>query len=755
MEADIGRLLREKYIELFRDSYSKKKAINKIEKMTQMLKELNADSALLEFVSALMQWVEGNIEGAFKNILKSLAEEPQNAYALHTLGIINADLNKHESAIECFEKSLELDESLALSWNDLGLVYKAQKDYIKAVECFKKSLDLDARYANPVNNLGNISRLINNYDDAINYYKKASVLNPSYAAPWNGLGNIARVQKDFDKAIHYYEKATRLRPERPLYWRNMARTFQLMDNYEMVIECYNKLFKLEENADDYRQLGKILLKQNDFVLAQKYFIKALKLYSTDTKKDKNNYWLSVTKSYLEETENAIKTVSLIESKTSEEEDRVIKILLRTREIEEKALENQISFLKFLSQKEDIQEENDFRSEEIEPYSYLEVLRRWNSYTPILADNYHISKGGGYFLKTHNKGIVIDPGFNFIENFKGAKHYFHEIDIICISHAHNDHASDLESILTLLYKYNEAVKGLEDFKSINTVRSDIAKSKNKSIMEVSEAEIEIEFVSSPRKKIIDLYFTASVFKKYSGLFELFLGSNYLIHIIEKTSKATLDTDVELQILDAKHNDIISDCSSVGFLIKFEQLVLIYTGDTGWDKRIEKQYRDILSDFGDRTKLVIAHLGGFKDYEINYINPDHLSGKVFYKHHLGRLGLAKLVETVEPDVCLISEFGEEFKGSRIKISNIFNDIYSETTFFPADIEFTYNIDNAKVKGVSKVDIEMFSMEYSFFDPQQIKVCELRKDYSLHYFDCKGDFSESDLIQVLAEEYEKSLK
>ena len=42
-----------------------------------------------------------------------------------------------------------------------------------------------------------------------------------------------------------------------------------------------------------------------------------------------------------------------------------------------------------------------------------ILRRWGSYTPGVIQR---SAGGGYFLNWDGKGVVIDPGFNFLDNF---------------------------------------------------------------------------------------------------------------------------------------------------------------------------------------------------------------------------------------------------------------------------------------------------------------------------------------------------
>lgn len=85
--------------------------------------------------------------------------------------------------------------------------------------------------------------------------------------------------------------------------------------------------------------------------------------------------------------------------------------------------------------------------------YFQVLRRWNSYTPIINSR----RGGGYFLRVDGVGIVIDPGFNFIKNYRESGNYFRDIDIVLISHAHDDHTADMESILNLQYRFNKQLK----------------------------------------------------------------------------------------------------------------------------------------------------------------------------------------------------------------------------------------------------------------------------------------------------------
>ena len=85
------------------------------------------------------------------------------------------------------------------------------------------------------------------------------------------------------------------------------------------------------------------------------------------------------------------------------------------------------------------------------------LRRWQSYTPTLSAPQKVSRGGGYFVFNCDpngnveKGVVIDPGIYFLENFIEEGFSIQDIDAVLLTHSHIDHRDDLESILTLLHE----------------------------------------------------------------------------------------------------------------------------------------------------------------------------------------------------------------------------------------------------------------------------------------------------------------
>jgi len=119
-------------------------------------------------------------------------------------------------------------------------------------------------------------------------------------------------------------------------------------------------------------------------------------------------------------------------------------------------------------------------------SFLSVLRKWNSYTPIIPSEKGDNKGGGYFLYHKGKGIVIDPGFNFIENFYQEGFKVADIDAILITHAHAIEDS-----------VKHEMKGENDIK----------------------IKQEVENRLKEQGKKIDLFLNVGTFMKYSGWLDL--------------------------------------------------------------------------------------------------------------------------------------------------------------------------------------------------------------------------------------------
>ncbi len=643
-------------------------------------------------------------EEGIEILLEHLKKDPENVEVLLKVANHYYDSEESEAAIETYKKLVVLMPDDAEILSQLGLCYGYVGDFFNAIEVFEKALKIEPEDSLLLSFLADSYSYVDEYNKAIFLFNKALEINPEETYALDSLGII------------YEELGQDIEAER----------------------CYRKAIEADPTyAYAVKHLSSLLADRGEYVVAKELLTKTIDLFDSD-----DDYRRSLIQKELKDIDEKLEAIEATKNEDTGDKAFQLITLTKSRGIESKVFDGQRSFMKFIEEKTVASETN-----------YFTILRRWNSYTPIIADNHYISKGGGYFLKANGKGIVIDPGFNFIDNFKGSGHHFSEINSILITHSHNDHTADLESILTLLHKYNELIIGLDDRYRENTILSELSKKRKVNVDDIPEEDVEHAFLASKRRKVVDIYLTKSTLLKYSGMFDLFSGNDYRLHVVEAGDVRELQPSLKMTVMPAKHNDIISDRDSVGFILDIDNTAIIYTGDTGWSDSIAKAYSAMNRKLRGKYKLLVAHLGGFKRYEENYLLPS-IRGRSYYKNHLGRIGLVKINEILKPDVCLLSEFGEELKEYRCELANIFNEVFNGvTTFIPADIGLTFNLLENKFKTIHEISVENAHIEFGLSTPSQIGTQMCRKDYSLHYHDRSNNINIGDLVHVLGERFDSS--
>ena len=128
-----------------------------------------------------------------------------------------------KKTIKYYERAIELKPDFAAAHNNLGLVWNDKNKHNKAIECFEKALEIDLKIfgqehpdiARDYNNLGGAWYVKDEYTQAIEYFEKALEIglrvfnkeHPYVAAIYNNLGSTWKAKDEYGKAIEYFEKA--------------------------------------------------------------------------------------------------------------------------------------------------------------------------------------------------------------------------------------------------------------------------------------------------------------------------------------------------------------------------------------------------------------------------------------------------------------------------------------------------------------------------------------------------------------------
>ncbi|KAA3437712.1 MBL fold metallo-hydrolase [Rufibacter hautae] len=268
--------------------------------------------------------------------------------------------------------------------------------------------------------------------------------------------------------------------------------------------------------------------------------------------------------------------------------------------------------------------------EIPSKNVLAIMRGWGSASPLIEDAYSACVGGGYFLKWRDKGLVIDPGIDFMRNFRSNGFHMREVDGIVVSHDHTDHNADLRSIDDVFYEMyrrsdeDEPGKGERNWHYYlicdrRTKTKDFLReqAKHRSIIPM------VSKSSKEEKKEVPINLRDK-------------GLPFIVHYIR-----------------AEHGKIDAFCLRVDCLNSdgTTPIKIGFTCDT--------QYDVSLDSFLKECDILVAHISQPSLAEL-------LDSDILKKKHLGYRGVAKLIKKVKPKLAILGEFWAGFADMRIDIT-----------------------------------------------------------------------------------------
>lgn len=352
---------------------------------------------------------------------------------------------------------------------------------------------------------------------------------------------------------------------------------------------------------------------------------------------------------------------------------------------------------------------------------LTVLRRWQSFTPALSMGSEVGqKGGGYFVyKTDEKGeidegLVVDPGFDFLENFFDEGFSIRDISAILMTHSHRDHSSDFMSIITLVHEMNK--RGKRVFRDGKWAEKKLVLFMTDGSFFKFEEEINNPNIRDAFRDVVRI-------KKDEEY-----GENTFLNIFR------------IRVTKAIHNDL-TDYDSVGFIItdRIGANLIGFTGDTQWFNGIEEIYKDCpivcmniggVVDIFKKGNIMLSDLSKessqcFDNIRNILISENHLYFPGFYL-------VAKGLSKSKQKLLIISELCEELKGGLR--TDLAERICGEIGIpvLPEDIGLTVRADESHAGHV------LCKACQSFHEPQEIIPIETVKENATTYL-CKRHYNE----------------
>jgi predicted O-linked N-acetylglucosamine transferase (SPINDLY family) len=188
-----------------------------------------------------------------------LALMPDNADALHFLGILEAQRGRLEAAADLIGRAVLIASDNPFIHYNYGNVLSALNRHEEALASYDRALVLNPDDPTTLNNRGAVLHQLKRPDKALLSYERALALNPHHAPSHVNRGNLLLGLAEYDEALSSYDRALAIQPQQAnaLFGRGKALTGLL--RYEDALASFDRAIAIDPvHAESHANRGDIL-----------------------------------------------------------------------------------------------------------------------------------------------------------------------------------------------------------------------------------------------------------------------------------------------------------------------------------------------------------------------------------------------------------------------------------------------------------------------------------------------------------------
>jgi protein O-GlcNAc transferase len=189
---------------------------------------------------ALANHRAGNFAAAERSYRNVLAGDPNDADAVHLLGMLLQETGREKEGLPLLLRAVELDPTAAHFQSNLGALLGRMGQQERAVKHLREALRLKPNYAEAWSNLGVALDQLGRVKEAMDAHDKAIALRPAFAESHHHRGNCLRKMRRLDDAIEAHRRALELKPDYPKPYHSLAAVYGEQGKPIEVIECHRR-----------------------------------------------------------------------------------------------------------------------------------------------------------------------------------------------------------------------------------------------------------------------------------------------------------------------------------------------------------------------------------------------------------------------------------------------------------------------------------------------------------------------------------
>lgn len=186
----------------------------------------------------------------------------KDPFYLYRLGVLNFQEGHLEEAEKNLKECIQLDPKNAPALNTLGLVYITMGNYENAKIYLNQAIKIMPSYSDAYNNLGITYLQLNELEKAEEYFNKAKEDTVYSLMPnvWLNLGIVKERKKKYEEAIYFFTEAIKKKENYPIAYLYRGMAYQEIEKYNEALQDlkkYNEMIKDDQKG--LFQMGKCLI----------------------------------------------------------------------------------------------------------------------------------------------------------------------------------------------------------------------------------------------------------------------------------------------------------------------------------------------------------------------------------------------------------------------------------------------------------------------------------------------------------------
>ena len=222
-----------------------------------------------------------------------LRDYPQDAEALHMLGVIAYQVGESKIATGLISQAIEIDSNQYVFFNSLGAALQKQGSLEESIQAYQQAIQIQSGDADSYSNLGVALQEQGSLEESIQAYQQAIQIQPNHPEAYNNLGVVLKDQGRLEESIQAYQQAIRIQPDYAEAYSNLGNVLREQGSLEESIEAYQQAIQIQPgSAETHNNLGLILLLLGDFHQGWKEYEWRLKCsnFSSENRNFPQPYW---------------------------------------------------------------------------------------------------------------------------------------------------------------------------------------------------------------------------------------------------------------------------------------------------------------------------------------------------------------------------------------------------------------------------------------------------------------------------------